>query len=266
MEKQQLQNLKIWFADHVSQFYGQDEYLNANIKLKEDHTYRTCTEILYLAEQLHLNQNDKLIAETIALLHDVGRFEQFLKYRTYNDPRSTDHSTLAVQIIQRHQLLKPLPSPEQKLITTAIRLHGLLELPNNLDEQTLFFARLIRDADKIDVLYVVTEYYRQYAENPEGFKLELELPDVDDYSPLALSDVLAGRRTDYKKLHTLNDMKLLQLGWVYDVNFTAALKRIKERRLLEKLADFLPQTPDIEKAKTVVLRYLNHRITKSNQT
>lgn len=265
MEKQQLQNLKIWFADHVSQFYGQDKYLNANIKLKEDHTYRTCTEILYLAEQLHLNQNDKLIAETIALLHDVGRFEQFLKYRTYNDSRSTDHSALALQVIQRHQLLKPLPSPEQKLITTAIRLHGLLELPNNLDERTSLFAKLLRDADKIDVLYVATEYYRQYAENPEGFKLELELPNVDDYSPPVLSDVLAGRRTDYKKLRSLNDMKLLQLGWVYDVNFTAALKRIKERQLLEKLADFLPQTPDVEKAKTAVLHYLNHRLEKDKQ-
>ena len=263
MEKQQLQNLKIWFDDYVSGFYGPDEYLNANIKLKEDHTYRTCTEILYLAQHLHLNQDDKLIAETIALLHDVGRFEQFLKYRTYNDPRSTDHSALALQVIQRHQLLKPLASPEQKLITTAIRLHGVIELPNNLDERTSLFAKLLRDADKIDILYVVTEYYRQYAENPEDFKLELELPDVDDYSPLVLSDVLAGRRTDYKKLRTLNDMKLLQLGWVYDINFTATLNRIRNRRLLEKLADFLPKTPDMEKAKTAVLRYLNHRITKN---
>lgn len=263
MEQQQLKNLKTWFTDYVAGFYGSDQYVNANIKLKEDHTYRTCEETLYLAEHLALDDDEKLIAETIALLHDVGRFEQFVKYRTYNDPRSVNHCVLGLEVIEQYRLLKDLSDGQQDVITTAIRLHGELKLPDEADEGNLLFAKLIRDADKIDILYVVTEYYKQYAENPDEFKLEVELPDVDEYSPEVVADVVAGRRTDYRNLRSLNEIKLVQLGWVYDVNFAATLKRIKQRGLLEKLSGFLPQSPEIERAKTAVMLYVNRRIAKA---
>jgi hypothetical protein len=55
-------------------------------------------------------------------------------------------------------------------------------------------------------------------------------------------------------------MKLLQLGWVYDVNFTATLKRIRQRRFLEQIIDFLPRTEDIERVKTKIFEYVDCRI------
>ena len=94
---------------------------------------------------------------------------------------------------------------------------------------------LIRDADKLDIYYVVTEYYAQYRDNPQGFKLEVELPDEPRYSAQVVEGILSGRRIDHNWLRTWNDMKLLQLGWVYDVNFTATLERIKQRKFLEKI-------------------------------
>jgi hypothetical protein len=57
-------------------------------------------------------------------------------------------------------------------------------------------------------------------------------------------------------------MKLLQLGWVYDVNFAVTLKRIKQRGLLEKLVGFLPDTEDIKKAQKRVSTYIENRITE----
>ena len=58
----------------------------------------------------------------------------------------------------------------------------------------------------------------------------------------------------------MNDMKLLQLGWVYDVNFTPTLKRIKQRRFLEMLVDFLPRTEDVRKVKDKIFEYVDLRI------
>jgi hypothetical protein len=55
-------------------------------------------------------------------------------------------------------------------------------------------------------------------------------------------------------------MKLCQLGWVYDVNFTATLKRIKQRRFLEKIFDFLPETEDIGKVREKIFEYVDSRI------
>jgi len=124
---------------------------------------------------------------------------------------------------------------------------------------------LIRDADKIDALYVVTEYYKQYRDNPQEFKLDLELPDGPVYSAEVVEGLLLGQRIDYSRLRTLNDLKLCLLGWVYDVNFTPTLKRIKQRKFLEKLLGFLPGTEDIERVKEKIFGYVNFRIERNGK-
>jgi len=260
MEQEQLEKLRVWFDDYVNGFYGNDEFLNANIKLKEAHSRRTCEEMLYLAGELGLAGNQRRIAEAIALLHDIGRFEQFVKYRTYNDPRSVNHCLLGLEVLRGSKVLEAVASKEKELVEKAIEYHGLKELPAGLDGECLLFSRLIRDSDKVDVFYVVTDYYEQYRDNPEEFKLELELPDEPEYSAEVIEEVMRGRRIDYNSLRTLNDMKLCQLAWVYDVNFAATLKRIKQRKFLEKIFDFLPETEDINRVRTKIFQYVDSKI------
>ena len=91
----------------------------------------------------------------------------------------------------------------------------------------------------------------------------MELPDGPEYSVEVVNKILAGERIDYRTLRTWNDMKLCQLSWVYDVNYTATLKRIKERKFLEMVLDFLPETGDIEKVKNKILDYVDSRIEKN---
>ena len=260
MEQKKLEELRVWFDDYVAGFYGDDEFVNANIKLKEDHSKRTCEEMAYLAKQLGLEPNQKRLLEAIALLHDVGRFEQFVKYRTYNDPRSVNHCLLGLDVLNRTKLFEDLETDQRQLIEKAIEYHGRRELPKDLDGQCLLFCKLLRDADKLDILYVVTEYYVQYRDNPDEFELEVELPDEQGYSADVVEDILLGRRVEYSRLRTLNDMKLLQLGWVYDVNFVLTLKRIKQRRFLEMLVDFLPRTEDIRKVRDKIFESVDLRI------
>lgn len=260
MEQEQLEELKAWFDDYVAGFYGDDEFVNANLRLKEEHTRRTRDETLELAEELGLTDNQKRIADAIALLHDVGRFEQFAKYRTYNDSRSVNHCLLGVEVLRQRKVLEKVERKERELIEKAIEYHGRRELPGDLDGERLLFSKLIRDADKLDVLYVVTEYYRQYRDNPEEFMLELDFPDEPGYSAEVVEEVLCGRRINHSKLRVLNDMKLCQLGWVFDVNFTATLKRIKQRGLLEKIFDFLPETGDINRVREKIFKYVDSKI------
>jgi hypothetical protein len=58
----------------------------------------------------------------------------------------------------------------------------------------------------------------------------------------------------------LNDLKLSLLSWVYDVNFTYTLKRIKQCGYLEKLLGFLPADEDIERVREKILKYVDFRI------
>lgn len=262
MEQEQLNKLKVWFDDYVAGFYGSDKLVNANLKMKEEHSRRVCKEMSYLTSKLGLSSNQKRIADAIAILHDIGRFEQFAKHRTYSDFKSLNHCLLGVEVIHREKLLEQANKREKELIEKAIEYHGLIELPAGLDEETSLFSKLIRDADKLDIFYVVMEYSKQYRDNPEKFTLELEFPDKQGYSTEVIESILSGRRIEYKKLQSLNDMMLCQLGWVYDVNFPATLKQIKQRRFLEEIFDFLPKAEDIDKAKKKIFKYVDSRIAK----
>jgi len=260
MEQQQLEKYREWFDDYVAGFYGDDAYVNANLKLKEDHSRRTCNEMRYLAEELSLSDSQRRIAELIALLHDIGRFRQFVKYGTYNDTRSEDHCLLSLKVLRETKVLDGIEKEEKQLIEKAIEYHGQKQLLADLEGECLLFSQLIRDADKLDVFYVVVEGCKQYRENPDEFNLEVEFEDVPQYSKRIVEDILRGQLVDYSRLRTLNDMKLLQLGWVYDVNFTATLKRIRQRRFLEHIIDFLPRTEDIERVKAKIFEYVDSRI------
>ena len=260
VEQKQLDKFRVWFENYVAGVYGDDEIINANLKLKEEHSHRTCQEMLYLAGELGLDENQKRLSETIALFHDIGRFEQFVKYNTYSDVRSVDHCRLGLEILQQTEALDGIDQEEKQLIEKAIEYHGRKELPLDLDGRCLLLSKLIRDADKIDALYVATGYCKQYRENPKDFKIDLELPDEPGYSAEVVEGLLHGQCVDYRLLRTLNDLKLCFLGWAYDVNFTPTLKRMKQRKYLEKLIDFLPGTDDIERVKKKILGYVDLRI------
>jgi len=75
-----------------------------------------------------------------------------------------------------------------------------------------------------------------------------------------VNDLLAGHCVDNRQLRILNDLKLSLLGWVYDVNFTPTLKRIKECRYLEKLLGFLPPDENIRKVREKILGYVDFRL------
>jgi len=257
---ERLEKLRGWFDNYVAGFYGDDEFVNANIKLKEDHSRRTCIEMLYLAEQLGLDAKEKATAEAMALLHDIGRFEQFAKYRTYNDTRSVNHCLLGVDVLTSTGVLDDFGPQTKQIIEKAIEYHGVKELPKNLDGRCLLLSQMLRDADKLDIFHIVVQEYARYRDNPDRFELDVEFPDHDGYSADIVQDILQGRRIDYSRLQTLNDMKLLQLGWVYDVNFVATLKRIKQRKFLDALAGFLPDTADIRQARDKIFEYVDARI------
>jgi hypothetical protein len=265
MEQQKFEQCKTWFKQYVAGFYGRDSYIDANIELKDSHSRRVCDEMNYLTGQLGLNPNQKRIAEFIALLHDVGRFPQFFKYKTYNDPRSENHCLLGLQVIRDENLFCDIDESEKLIIEKAIELHGVKLLPPDLSGDCLLFSKLIRDADKLDIYYVVISYYKQHLQNPDKFKIEIELPNEPYYSPSIIDNILNYYQTDYRTLKTWNDMKLIQLSWVYDVNFIPTLKRIKQRRFMETILEFLPQTDDIKKVKEKIFEYVDSRIAQDSQ-
>jgi hypothetical protein len=54
-------------------------------------------------------------------------------------------------------------------------------------------------------------------------------------------------------------MRLLQIGWVYDMNFPASLARLRERGFLEELFAYLPQTQEVHNLRDTIREYLDAR-------
>jgi hypothetical protein len=260
MERGQLAGIWGWFDGYVASFYGQDGFSNANLKLKDEHSRRTVDEMRYLAQSFGFNDRDTALAEAVGLLHDIGRFEQFGVYRTYNDARSTNHCLLGRKVLRERHILAGLDQCDMSIIETAVEYHGAKELPCGMSGRRLLFTKMIRDADKVDIYEVMVTNYKKYAADPHNFPLEIEFPVSGWCSPEVIEAVLKGKSIDYRQLKTMEDAKLLQMGWVYDINFRATLCRIKERRYMESLAEMLPQKPEIAAACNSVIAFVNDQI------
>lgn len=250
--------LRTWFSDYVQTFQTGDPEHDQNIDLKDEHTRRVCTEILDIGKSLRLNPEDLCLAEITALFHDVGRFEQYARYGTFSDHKSEDHAKLSVKILRKYDVLKGLNQSKRELILRVISYHNRIEIPEGETEECLFFTKLLRDADKVDIWRVVTDYYRQ-EDRPRNGTIELGLPDTPEISDEVCADLMAGRIVRMHSMKTLNDFKLLQMAWIYDVNFPRTFEIIHERGYMELIRDALPQSEKISEMYSRVRSYLEER-------
>ena len=264
METVELEKLKRWFTDYVSGFYsgGQDVYLDKHIRLKEEHTARVCQEMRFILHGLNLSESDGRLAQAAALLHDVGRFEQFRRYRTYADPKSVDHGLLGCQILQQEEALKDIQPQEREILLQSVRWHGVKSLPTDLDERTALFCKLVRDADKLDVLGLLIDNFTRYYQDPASFDLEVEFADEPRVSAGVLEALHQHQLVDYRQIQTLHDAQLVLLGWVYDINFKPTLARIAEKRYLDTIASFLPNLPEVRSTVERIRNDVRRRLEK----
>jgi putative nucleotidyltransferase with HDIG domain len=256
MNEEMVAALKDWFFGYVRIFESGDDDLRQNIALKEVHTRRVCGEILDIGKKLRLSDEDLLLAEVIALFHDIGRFEQYAHYRTFVDLYSVNHAEHGVKILQENGVLNSLDESTRELILRTISYHNRAVLPQQETERCVFFTKLLRDADKLDIWKVVTDYYRRKNEKRND-ALELGLPDTPGISDGAYKDLMEGKIVDITHLKNLNDFKLLQIGWIYDINFAPTFQRIRERGYLEMIRDVLPESDRMEKIFSAVQSYLD---------
>ena len=254
-----VQYFEDWFSHYVQTFKDGDKNLQENIILKEHHTMQVCKEILNIGKQIGLNNNELRLAKVIALFHDIGRFEQYARFKTFVDKKSVNHAELGVKILKDNNILNRLDESIQDLILRSISYHNRALLPENETDTCLFYAKLIRDADKLDIWRIVTNYYKQ-KDSKQNKTLELELPNTSGISDEVYQDLINMRIVDIKNIKNLNDFKLLQMGWVFDVNFNSTFHIIQSRRYIEMIGDVLPKSKDIQNIIRIVQLYLSKHV------
>jgi hypothetical protein len=259
MTYQDVQYFKEWFADYCKSFYLPNAEDQKNILLKELHTFNVCKNILYLAGDLSLNDSQKLLAETVALFHDIGRFPQYARYKTFKDSISVNHGFLGVEILIQEKILLQLPEDEQSIIIESVKFHNAFSVPKKENEVIKFFIRLVRDADKLDIWRVFLEYYESHQEG-KASAVGLGLPDLPEYSTDVLSYIYKREIISLAKIRTLNDFKLLQLSWIFDLNYKPAFRLLGERNYIERIIDKLPQTEEILQLSLFLTEFVQQRL------
>jgi len=250
-----LTKLKDWFAAYVGRFSSDDPVVQESMDLKKAHTLRVCDAIVDIGKSLNLSAADLCLAEICALLHDIGRFDQYRRYRTFSDQHSEDHARLGMRVIKEENILDGFVPATRDLILWAVGHHNRAVLPPS-EERPLLFLKLLRDADKVDIWHVVTDYYAN-AGNNRSRTIELDLPDTGTVSEPIYRALLRGELAKTTDLRTLNDFKALQIGWVYDLNFPRTFQIVRERKYLEKIRDaFTAGTPCAEEIYTHARHYL----------
>ncbi len=249
-----IEQLRQRFFDYVDRFYINDAVNDQPIQLKRDHTRRVCRNARMLANKLVLSEKDTRLAEVMALFHDVGRFKQYRVYQTFKDADSENHAALSVAEIHANDFLEGLPEADRRLVLTAIEFHNALDIPDGLSDRERFFLKLLRDADKLDIWKVFGEYYENEARSAAD-SVSLGLPDNAQYSAKALAAVRDRKIVRMQEMKTLNDFKLLQISWVYDLNFAPTMEAMQEKGYINRLYAFLPHTQEISEAFEKVCQY-----------
>lgn len=262
-----LKSFHDWFSDYVNQFVNKYPDLEDNLEVKANHCRKVSNEIVGLAKHLGLKQEEILLAETIGLFHDIGRFKQYVKYQTFSDSKSQNHADLGVEVLKEYQLLKDLSASEQEIIYKSIINHSRAEIIPDEKDQVIFFSKLIRDADKLDIWRLITEYYmiKEQQENGENKTLELELPDNAEITDAVLEAIINKKVVLKESLKTLNDFKLLQIAWIFDLNFKYSIQRVYEKKYLDKIFNALPGNEKVNQIKEIVNDYFINSITVVNK-
>lgn len=258
MTKDDLEIFKNWFVQYIQSYYSTNTEDQRNIYLKEEHTFKVCENILEIIRGLNRSNEEIMLAEVIALFHDIGRFSQYAKYKTFSDHLSVNHGYLGAQLLKEN-ILKNLSENEQKLIIKAVRFHNAFSIPKKEREDIVFFIKLIRDADKLDIWRVFIEYY-EAPEEERATAAGIGLPDTSDYSKDVLSYIFKRQVASQSKLKTLNDLKLMHLSWVYDLNFNASYRLLSERGYIDRIISYLPQDEEIKKVSLVLKEYVKERL------
>jgi len=256
-EEPQLEPWLRWFRDYTREFLRGSDRDRRNVRIKIDHTLRVVEESRRIAASLDLRPVLEACAHLAALFHDIGRFPQYERYGTFNDRLSADHARLGVRVLRERGVLDSLPAASRRLILGAVFLHNRKRLPEGIRPSLDRVSRILRDADKLDILRVLVDHFTPGSPPNDAVTLELKR-HPSAYTPYVLERVRSRQPADYARLAWVNDMKLMACGWAYDLNFPVSRRLLLERGYLEALFRTLPSTEEMEGLREQLMRDLTN--------
>ena len=262
MTKTEFTKICNWFMDFTGKYRNKDGSMHLVLQLKFDHSLRVAADCREIAEELGWPEHEVVTAEAAGLLHDVSRFPQFAGHKTFLDHRSFDHGERAHLIVSESGILSSLGAAEQAEILNSIRYHNRRKIEVEMDPDSMRFLKLIRDADKLDILKIVYETikHNRHKDYPE---ILCHVNPSGPATPELIAEIKKHGYGSYEHVKSMTDMNLMRMTWVYNINYLPSLRRFSERQLLEQLDETMINTPDVEALMKKARRFVEDKLGSS---
>ncbi len=241
-----LENVRKEFIKYVKTFDLKDQ----NIMNKFHHSFRVMEYSKEIANSLNLNEKDIELAEVIGLLHDISRFKQWTIYKTYNDNLSFDHGDESVNILKENNFIEKfnIDKKYHDIIYKALKNHNKYQIEDGLNDKELIFSKIIRDADKIDII------------KEQGNKLDEVYDKIDD---LLIKDFYLKKQTNNLYVKNERDHIIRMISFVYDFNFKYTFNLILKEKVIENkfnlLINYSNNQEEIEDMEKFIIDYMKER-------
>ena len=238
---------------------------DGSIALKIKHTYEVVKKSEYIANGLRLDKENIELAKIIALLHDIGRFEQIKEFGEFND-KKIEHAEFGVKVLFDNGLIIKFMDENKydNIIYKAIYNHNKYKIEENLNEKELLQCKIIRDADKLDNFRV-----------KEKDKLEDMFPKIynektinyETISEKVYEDFMQHKCIKLEDRKTIIDYWVCVIAFIFDLNFNISLQYVKENNYIDILVNRIEYKNDTTKQKMEDIRkcakeYIDDRIIK----
>ena len=235
-----IEHAKKAFGRYLDQYDREDD----KIKLKIVHTYGVVRCMNQITKKMGLSKEERKLAELIALLHDIGRFEQLKRFGSF-EPGLMDHAAYGAEILFEEGMIREFieDSRYDEIIRMAIEKHSAYKLIGISDPCALLHAKLIRDADKLDNCRVKLE-------DAVETMLDVSAEEVgkQQISPEVLAQVYQKTSIDNKTRNTKMDYWVSYVAYFFDINFPETLEIIQEHQYVDRIIRRIPYS-NIDTAK-----------------
>ena len=242
-----LENCKKVFKEYLEDY----DVNNGEIKLKIVHTYGVVDKSELISKELKLSNEQIELAKLIALLHDIGRFEQRQKFKEFEDFKTIDHAEYGIKVLFEDGWIRKFIKEDKydDIIYKSIINHNKYKIEEGLKEEELLQAKIIRDADKLDNFRVKnTEYLGNM------FKYNPETINYETISPKVYETFLNHKQINVKDRITQIDIWISFIAFIFDLNFRISYKYIKDNDYINKSIDRIEYKNEDTKIKMEEIR------------
>jgi len=234
------------FDKYVSNYDMNDQDIN----YKYYHSYRVMDAMELITTKLAMSEKDIHLAKVIGLLHDIGRFEQDKLYNSFKD-NQMDHGDYGALILKENNFLDNfnIDKSDYEVVYKAVDNHNQFKINDGLSERELLFAKLIRDADKLDILYVLG--------NPDIKGILKQ--DESEISEKLATDFFNNTPGNVHDIKSKNDGLVITFGYIYDINFKETYQIIKENKYYDKIYQRINRKDIFEKYIKHTNKYIDER-------